>query len=82
MPMDHQHPRPVGSGVNQGTSACDGSEKLFNQIDSELVVISRNEYYFGPTMTPSHNLIHQFLLRLTPEPRRSPVPSSTISPTR
>jgi len=30
---------------------------FLNQADFELVVISRDEYYFGPTMTPSHDLI-------------------------
>jgi hypothetical protein len=38
-------------------------------------MIPRDEYYFGATMPPSYDLIDQFLLRLTPVPRRSPVPS-------
>ena len=57
MPMDHKHPGAVGGDVNQGTSALDRAEKFLNQADLKLVVISRNEYYFGAPMAPSHDLL-------------------------
>src|SRR5712672_4145908 len=75
MPMDHKHPGTVSGVVDQGTAALDRAEKFLNQADFELVVISRKEYYLGAAMTPSNDLIYQLLLRLTPVPRRAPVPS-------
>jgi len=43
--------------VDQGTPAQQRAEKFLNQADVELVVITRDEYYFGATMPPSHDLI-------------------------
>jgi hypothetical protein len=57
MPMDHKHPRTVDGCVDQGAPAQQRAEKFLNQADVELVVITRDEYYFGATMPPSHDLI-------------------------
>jgi hypothetical protein len=75
MTMNHQHLGAVGGAVNQRSNQRQAAKQVFNQAGISLVVISRNEYYVYPAPPPLLYFIHQLLLRWTPLPCRSAVPS-------